>query len=93
MKDDRLISLNAAIYAFKKKLTVGESKGNYVTIRSAIGYEGAKQILEALPSAQKKGHWIDEKTSYSCSECHRGCWVNSNYCPWCGADMRGESDG
>lgn len=41
--------------------------------------------LEALPSAQKKGHWIDEGTNYSCSECHRGCWVNSNYCPWCGA--------
>ena len=51
------------------------------------------KILKGLPSAQKKGHWIDEKTSYSCSECHGGCWVNSNYCPWCGADMRGENDG
>lgn len=48
--------------------------------------------IRALPSAQKKGHWIDEGTNYSCSECHRGCWVNSNYCPWCGADMRGEQD-
>lgn len=46
------ISRQAAINAFKKELTVGESKGNYVTICSAIGYEGAKQILESLPSAQ-----------------------------------------
>ena len=43
--------------------------------------------------AQKKGHWIDEGTNYLCSECHRGCWVNSDYCPWCGADMTGDEDG
>lgn len=55
MADDRLISLNAAINAFKKELTVTESKGNYATICSAIGYEGAKRILESLPSAQR---WI-----------------------------------
>ena len=41
-----------AIDAFKKELTTGKSKGNYVTICSAISYEGAKQILESLPSAQ-----------------------------------------
>ena len=51
MKDD-VISRQGAIDAFKKELTVGESKGNYVTICSAVGYEGAKQILESLPSAQ-----------------------------------------
>ena len=48
-----------------------------------------EDAINALPSAQKKGHWIDEGTNYACSECHRGCWVNSDYCPWCGADMRG----
>jgi len=56
-------------------------------------YEGVcKKVsaIQQLPSAQKRGHWIGEETNYSCSECHRGCWINSNYCPWCGADMRGE---
>lgn len=52
---DDTISRRAAIDAFKKELTVGESKGNYVTICSAVGYEGAKHILESLPSAQR---WI-----------------------------------
>ena len=47
--------------------------------------------IKDLPSAQKKGHWIDEGTNYFCSECHRGCWVDSDYCPWCGADMRKEN--
>ena len=49
---DDLISRQTAIKAFKKELTVGESKGKYVTICSAIGYGGAKRILESLPSAQ-----------------------------------------
>lgn len=49
-------------------------------------------ILKTLPSAEPKtGHWIDEETNYLCSKCHRGCWVNSDYCPWCGADMRGKT--
>ena len=52
----------------------------------------AVRAIRDVPSAQKKGHWIDEGTNYLCSECHRGCWVNSNYCPWCGADMRGKQD-
>ena len=57
-------------------------------------YEQAlAEIKDMLESAQPpKGHWIDEGTNYLCSECHRGCWVDSNYCPWCGADMRGIQD-
>lgn len=54
------------------------------------------KAIEQLPSAQperKKGHWIDEETNYSCSECHRGCWVNSDYCPWCGARMMKGEEG
>lgn len=49
---DDLISRKETIEAFEKELTVGESKGNYVTICSAVTYEGAKQILESLPPAQ-----------------------------------------
>lgn len=63
------------------------------TVRKSKSIGQAHRMLVQLPSAQKKGHWIDEGTNYACSECHRGCWVNSNYCPWCGADMRGEQDG
>ena len=81
MKDDT-ISRQAAIDAVSKAC---------FELRGVFGR--CEDALKALPSAQKKGHWVDEGTNYSCSECHRGCWVNSNYCPWCGADMRGEQDG
>lgn len=50
----KLIELDAALDAFKKELTEGK-KRKYVTSCSAIGYEGARRILEGLPSAQQ---WI-----------------------------------
>lgn len=55
-------------------------------------------IINALPSANKSGHWIHDThyglnlPEHKCSEC--GTWEysdeESNFCPHCGADMRGE---
>jgi len=76
-------------------------------INRAVTKEAARWSVEELPSAQperKKGEWIpafDGKFTggaywFSCSNCKRivpdvrnGGW---NYCPNCGADMRGEQD-
>lgn len=61
--------------------------------------------IEDLPSAQperKKGKWrrriIDSgyNADWICSECGyrvKTDFVNYNYCPNCGADMRGEEHG
>lgn len=47
----------------------------------------------------KHGEWIelpngwdgiDEYLRFECSECHREVFSNFPYCPYCGADMRGE---
>ena len=71
---------------FMEQYKVVDKEGIYMS-------KGAKLVpifrMEQWFEHEKKGHWIDEKTNYLCSECHRGCWVNSDYCPWCGADMRG----
>jgi hypothetical protein len=62
------------------------------------------RYVEKIPSAEperKKGHWInaeckDGTIAHKCSECKClvGYSVSSlawfNFCPWCGADMRGE---
>ena len=97
-----LINRKDAIDAFKKELTVGESKRSYVTICSAIGYEGAKKILESLPSAQperKTGRWTIKNGELAiwdvCSECGRMVIHKApfyNFCPHCGADMRGKKN-
>jgi len=64
------------------------------------------QAIEALPSAQsesKKGKWIEaydpfNRISGRCSVCgweahlYEDDVVGMNYCPNCGADMRGEQD-
>lgn len=100
-----LISRQDAIDAFKKELTVGESKNNYVTICSAISYEGAKQILENLPSAQserKKGYMkikvisAVEGEGLFCENCNAYCLSPLyNFCPKCGIEfigVRGEQE-
>lgn len=70
-------------------------------------FERCEEKLLALPSAQpehKKGKWIDQDGgafyTMECSECHKeplldeyGDYVQSDFCPHCGADMRGEQDG
>ena len=67
----------------------------------------AKAMLESLPSAQpKKGKWIEtddgwDGVYYKCSYCKEAFTLIDgtpmdnfyNYCPNCGADMRGERDG
>lgn len=63
-----------------------------------------KPVLESLPSTNRKGHWIyvtveewlrtGRDYGHHCSECDE---INksgkSNFCPHCGADMRGEENG
>lgn len=81
---DDTISRAAAIDAFKKELTVGESKGNYVTICSAIGYKGAKQILESLPSVQSEIVACGDCIHWICHDRRCGYW-NHGVKPldWC----------
>ena len=64
--------------------------------------------VDMLPTADvkevKRGHWIVSKTEhgwncceypaeYTCSECGRVNPHEETFCPECGADMRGDTDG
>ena len=55
--------------------------------------------LKNLPSAEperKKGEWIDDgdPLTFKCDKCGYlvARYNNTNFCPNCGADMRGEQD-
>ena len=64
--------------------------------------EYAREVFMSLPSAQpqrKKGKWIKHiddlypaESTIECSVCHneQPLTIDDNYCPNCGADMRGE---
>ena len=91
---DDLISRQAAIDA----LTALEEPAP--TARHLIAIYDCEDTIKALPSAQperKKGKWIYDGDCYICNQCMSafGWWADSqtsNYCPNCGADMRGEQD-
>ena len=75
-------------------------------VDGAYGYMDTKSIVDMLndlPSAQperKKGKWIGEPKDGieamffkpKCSVCGFESAEVKNYCPNCGADMRGEDD-
>ncbi len=56
------------------------------------------EALQDLPSVtpkRKTGKWIHSDFSHEflhCSECGRGRYFCSNFCPNCGADMRSEAE-
>lgn len=60
------------------------------TQADALGHT-PKQIVEALPSAQRTGRWIEDSGNIACSECHI-IWLyrRTAFCPNCGAKMEVE---
>ena len=56
--------------------------------------ERIANLVKSMPTVkpQKKGAWHDigGVIRYGCPFCHHAYESKSNYCPNCGADMRGE---
>lgn len=64
------------------------------------------QLITKQPAADvvevRRGEWVkkllfvmhnDDVFAYTCSICGKESGTPYNYCPHCGADMRGEGDG
>lgn len=105
---DDLISRQAAINAIVDctNCKTADELRAYVTKHTLDngwtgGFVDALDAVEDLPSAQPerpKGKWITQEFGSwaECSECHELYDIPmaySNFCPNCGADMRGEQDG
>ena len=99
------ISRQAAIDAIQKGL---QDWDGYAFEDYRRGLYKAQDILEALPSTDRKGHWkiydhvdrigrvIGEKICV-CDQCKETMTLPwrakvPNFCPACGADMRGEQN-
>ena len=53
-----------------------------------------REKVRALPSVENKGEWIYQQGivpyKWRCNKCEKMFKTDFNYCPNCGADMRGE---
>ena len=94
----------AVIYGFQKAIwlidnapTVEPNKDNGATQYSQGYYDGfmsAKELITKEPE-RPKGEWITEDSLhclYYCSNCRNNGERIMPYCPWCGADMRGDNN-
>jgi len=85
---DRLISEQAV---FK---TIDNLKANFTCYDSVTLDEVASHV-KAIPSAEPKtGYWIESEFDMSvyCSRCSSEYEWEYDFCPSCGADMRGDDN-
>lgn len=91
MNDD-LISRQDAIDAAVE--AADEWDGGYSRSREEI----ITLKLRMLPSSNKSGHWVMNPSEvagegyYICSNCNNDVYDATDFCPNCGADMRGEQN-
>ena len=95
-------------YLISRQAAIDEWKNDFKGYIDALDipkddYKGIMEYIDELPSARPRGEWIEilDANEYGepypcgvhCSECGF-CPVSlDNFCPNCGADMRGEQDG
>ena len=58
-----------------------------ITCKECDGYEAGYSAGQH--DARPKGGWIGKAGEYYCNKCYGKLWYRSDYCPQCGADMRG----
>lgn len=64
-------------------------------VESTIHDELERVVLEALRQERPKGRYIPDnryQTLGNCSLCNGDVTMLDNFCPCCGADMRGEEE-
>lgn len=88
-----LIGRQAAIDALDEPCKVTESWTDEYAVGERAQYEKDVKALNSLPSAERRGRWLDGK----CSVCEAdapytddGFWEETAYCPNCGARMEAE---
>lgn len=104
-KTNEYIERDAAIITINK-YRIGLRKHGLVILDGAVAE--VRKRIDSLPAADvrpvARGEWEvwnDDKNTFECSRCGMAFTLyegtpkdnDYNYCPNCGADMRGEKDG
>ncbi len=94
-----LISRSALIEAMEKKYEVAKKKAFY-SVGLSEGFIVCEEIINEQPTIEVKpvvhGEWIRQNkekiwgksTEIVCSICGKKSWLEYDFCPNCGSDMR-----
>ena len=88
------------IKAIDKRICELQSHPTFRRKNADIDLYGVKKLIINLPSARPQGEWIYHKNELSCvrwskwecSACGERQEYKSNFCPNCGANMKGADD-
>ena len=92
------IEREAALESVREKLRISESLPDCIPKRASVfTLASMNDSLKSIPAADVRpvvrGKWIKNGWSIRCSECgHDMPFSVRNFCPNCGADMRGGED-
>ena len=86
---------------FIKRDTAYNYLTEYYNHRTDIQHQNLRKALNAIPSEDvvevRHGKWVFDgynyRDPYVCNICGACTDYESNFCPNCGADMRGKDDG
>ena len=56
------------------------------------GYKEALDLAIKALEEQPTGEWIEGTLGYYCSRCGMYGWFDDDFCPRCGAKMKGEEE-
>ena len=87
--------------ASEKAFAMKRNEAFDMAIKALEAMDNTENTLQHVGSVERlKGHWIKRFGSINCSVCKHSNWSDSfedlvrsfNFCPNCGADMRGENE-
>lgn len=57
-----------------------------------VSFNDEKTVTNYEEKMPKTGHWEDCSNGWMCSNCYKDVSHESDFCPHCGADMKGDMD-
>ena len=89
----RMIDVDALMEELKTPVLIDKEKANRIWEGWHECTIALKEAIDRTPTIEpKKGKWLEKEYTSYCSECGEDAieYIESDYCPWCGARMNNE---